>query len=128
VAPDGTSWAINADTTSVATWRAAPGGGWTETDILLAFGGVYLPAPGVAVSADGALHVAYLADRDPGPDVVPGPRVMRLDGLRWTELPTAGLDPNVFDAIALALTRRGGRDIPYLAYVRANQLIVKKLE
>jgi hypothetical protein len=128
VTPDGTSWAISADSTAVAARRAAAGGAWMETEPLFAFGATFSPTPGVDVTPEGVLYLAYLADRDPGPDVVPGPLVVRRDGSRWTELATSGLDPNVFDAIELAVDRRGGRDVPYIAYVRANQLIVKKLE
>jgi hypothetical protein len=128
VAVDGTAWAMSSDGSGVDTRRSVAGGPWAEIEFKPAFTGVSLAAPGADVSPDGALHVAYLADRDPGPDVVPGPLVVRLDGLRWTELPTAGLDPNVFDSIKLALTRRAGRDVPFIAYSRLNRIAVKTLE
>jgi hypothetical protein len=128
VAPDGTAWAISSDESGIDTRRAAVASPWTELEFRPAFTGVSLAAPGADVSTGGVLHVAYLADRDPGPDVVPGPLVVRLEGSKWTELPTAGLDPNVFDSIKLALTRRSGRDVPYIAYSRLNRVVVKTLE
>jgi hypothetical protein len=86
------------------------------------------PLPALAVGPDGVLHAAYLADRDPGPAIVPGPAVFRLEGDRFLELPLTGLPPGTFDSIELQIGRSAGRDVLYLAYLRDLQLVVTRLQ
>jgi hypothetical protein len=86
------------------------------------------PVPSIDLGADGTPYIAALLDRDPGPDIVPVPAVTRWAGSQWIALTTAGLEPNVFDAIRLRVVHRADHTVPYIAYLRENRLIVKKLE
>jgi hypothetical protein len=84
--------------------------------------------PGLAAGAGDVLHVAYLGDRDPGPDVVPGAMISRLEGERFAGLTVAGLEPEVFDSVKLAVVRRGGAEVLYLAFSRELRIVVKRLQ
>jgi hypothetical protein len=84
--------------------------------------------PGLAAGAGDVLHVAYLGDRDPGPDVVPGAMISRLEGERFAALTVAGLEPEVFDSVKLAVARSGGAEVLYLAFSRELRIVVKRLQ
>jgi hypothetical protein len=83
-------------------------------------------APSLAVGSDGLLHVAYLADRDPGPAEVPGPVVSRLEGDRFADLPAAGLEPDTIESIKLQIGRGGGTEALHVAYSRELRIVVKR--
>lgn len=127
VAPDGKAYGAVAISTSIQVFRSAAAP-WSMLDSIMAPYNVHTVEPALDLAPDGALHVAHIADRDDGVDVVPGPLVKRWQPSGWTALPTEGLDPNVFDVIKLRISLRAGRTVFYVAYSRTNRLVVKRLE
>jgi hypothetical protein len=124
---NGTAYLAFANGASVQTMQTPPSP-WMDLDFITAYtGGLQIP-PAMDIATDDSLYLAYLGDHDPGPDVVPGPRVSRSNGGQVIDLPTEGLDPSVFDAIKIKVARAAGGDVPYIGYVRGNSLVVKKLE
>ena len=89
---------------------------------------VDVPPTGLAAGTDNVLHVAYLGDRDPGPGVVPGAVVARLEGARFAALTLAGLGTGVFDSVKLRVGRSGGAEVVYLARSRELRVVVEKLQ
>lgn len=124
---NGTAYLAFANGTSVETMQTPPSP-WQDLDFIAAYTGGVQVAPAMDIAADGSVYVAYLGDHDPGPDIVPGPKVSRSNGGQGIDLPIDGLDPSVFDAIKIRIGQKGARDVPYIGYVRANSLVVKKLE
>jgi hypothetical protein len=100
---------------------------WVASPMVGSYAGASA-TPSIDVASDDALHVAYLTDRDPGANIVPGPLVARLSGTQLQDLSVAGLDPSIFGIVKLKVARVGSRDVPYIAYETINTLIVKKLE
>jgi hypothetical protein len=127
VAADGVAYFAWADANSVRIMKSS-GGPWGELAYIPGPYNVSPRVPSIDLGSDGTAYIASLFDRDPGPDIVPLPAVMQWSGTQWIGLTTTGLEPSVFDAIKLRVGNTGGRAVPYMAYLRENRLIVKKLQ
>jgi len=127
VSRDGNAY-VTTDSAGLIETVKASAAPWMDVDRINAYAGNVVAAPALDLAFDDTLYIAYLADHDPGSDVVPGPLVSRFIGSHFQELTTQGLDPSLFDSIRLKVAHVESRDVPYIAYVRANSLVVKKLE